>query len=280
MKLIESPGGWDDLEIDLLLECVYQRFGFDFRGYERAPLRSRLKRLIDGRGIATFSALQDRIMHDAGMGDVFLREMNARTGSLFDEPEHLAQLRGAAVPWLRSHPSPRIWIAESIAPEEVCTLAILLDEEGLRERTQIFATGSNETLLRQAATGGIDVRQIEERSQAHRASGGAGNLADHFQVAGERAILAPRLRANITWAQFNLQSDASFNEFHLIFCRGVLRDFGTPLKSRILHLFHDSLPMFGQLSADSGVPNVLDVPPLSSWFRPIAPGAGLYKRIT
>jgi chemotaxis protein methyltransferase CheR len=268
---------WEDLEIDLLLECVYQRFGFDFRGYERTPLKERLHALLRTHGIATFSALQDRIMHDADMGEIFLREMNARTGRLFEDPQHLRLLRDMTVPWLRSHPAPRIWITECVSAEEVCTLAILLDEEGVYERTQLFATGSNETLLRQAATCGVEARRLAECADAHRDSGGEGKLRDNFQIDGARAILAPRLRANITWAQFNLQSDASFNEFHLIVCRRVLADFGAPLRSRILHLFHDSLPMFGQLCVDDA--SEVEPPPFSNWFRSLAPGNSLYKRV-
>jgi len=276
--LLDPRHGWEDLEIDLLLECVYQRFGFDFRGYERAPLKSRLHGLLRTHGIATFSALQDRIMHDADMGETFLREINARTGRLFDDPVHLQQLRSIAVPWLRSHPSPKIWIAECIAPEEVCTLAILLDEEGLYERTQLFATGSNESLLRQAATCGVARRQLAECTDAYRKSGGREELSENFQLSADRAILTPRLRANITWAQFNLQSEASFNEFQLIVCRGVLPDFGAALRCRILHLFRDSLSMFGQMAIDDIAE--IESPPFSNCFRAIAPGHGLYKQIT
>jgi len=279
-NLLDSRRGWEDLEIDLLLECVYQRYGFDFRGYERAPLKYRLHGLLRDHGIATFSALQDRIMHDSGMGDIFLREMSARTGRLFGDPGHLKQLRSIAVPWLRSHPSPRIWIAEGISPEEVCTLSILLDEEGLYDRAQLFVTGSNESLLRQASTCGVAQRQIAECANDHRDSGGmAGSgLAEYFQVSADRAILIPRLRANITWAQFNLQSDASFNEFHLIICRRVLPDFGAPLRCRIVRLFHDSLSMFGQLSIDDA--SEVEPPPFSSWFRSLTPDHGLHKRVT
>ncbi len=277
-SLLDPRRAWEDLEIDLLLECVYQRYGFDFRGHERAPLKTRLHGLLLAHDIATFSALQDRIMHDADMGEIFLREMSEREGRLFHDPEHLKQLRSVAAPWLRSHPSPRIWIAECISPEEVCTLAILLDEEGLYERTQIFATGSNESLLRQASSCGVASRQLAECADSYRQSGGRQELSDYFEVGADRAILTPRLRANITWAQFNLQSDASFNEFQLIVCRRVLHDFGTPLRCRILRLFHDSLSMFGQLSVDDA--GEMEPPPFANWFRPLTPDNSLYKRIT
>lgn len=273
----EPQHGWESLEIDLLLECVYQRYGFDFRAYERAPLRNKLHAFLREHEIPTFSALQDRIMHDAETGDVFLHAMLGRTARLFDNPAHLQRLRDIAVPWLRSHPTPRVWIAENMAAEEVCTLAILLDEEGLGEKTELFATGSNESLLRQAATCGIARSELVECADAHRASGGKGNLAQYFHCTEDRAILVPRLRAHITWAQFNLQSDASFNEFHLVVCRRVLPDFGTPLKHRVLRLFHDSLAMFGQLSMDGG--SEMEPGPFSGWFRCLTPDGSLYKRI-
>ncbi|HEY8025890.1 MAG TPA: CheR family methyltransferase [Burkholderiaceae bacterium] len=273
----EPQHGWESLEIDLLLECVYQRYGFDFRAYDRVPLRNRLQAFLSARDIPTFSALQDKIMHDTETGEIFLHAMLARTARLFDDPAHLQQLRDFAVPWLRSHPTPRIWIAESVTPEEVCALAILLDEEGLGEKTELFATGSNEALLRRAATCGVARSELAERADAHRASGGKGDLAQYFRCADDRAILVPRLRANITWAQFNLQSDASFNEFHLVVCRHVLHDFGTPLRHRVLRLFHDSLAMFGQLSMDGG--SDMGAGPFSGWYRCLTPDGRLYKRI-
>jgi len=277
-NLLDTRRSLEDLEIDLLLEGVYQQYGFDFRGYERAALKIKLNALLNTHRIATFSGLQDRIMHDPEMGDIFLRELSARTAGLFDDPEDMKSLREITIPWLRSHPSPKIWMAECIAPEEVCTLAIILAEEGIYDRTHIFATGANESLLRKASTGGVAFQKLSECEENYRKSGGKETLSSHFQISGEHAMLMPQLRANITWAQFNLQSDASFNEFHLIICRRVLSDFGTALRCRILHLFHDSLSMFGQLSVDSA--SKIEPWPFSYCFRPLTPANSLYKRIT
>lgn len=276
-NLSDSRRNWEDLEIDLLLEAVYQRHGIDFRGHERARLKQKLQCFLQVHGIATFSALQDKIMHEQEVGERFLCHMGERKGHLFDDPQCLHHLREFTMPWLRSHPAPRIWLAECVAPEDVCALAILLDEEGLGGKAQIFATASNESLLRQAATCGMDRSRLDIAAAAHLAGGGEA-FAQHFQVSPERAILAPRLRANITWAQFQLQTDASFNEFHLILCRSVLPEFGLPLQGRILELFHDSLSMFGQLLIDADTE--LRPAPFSSWFRPLVPDCSLHKRVT
>lgn len=275
-NLSESRRGWEDLEIDLLLEAVFQRHGIDFRGHERVLLKQRLQGFLQVHGIATFSALQDKVMHEPDVGERFLRHMGERCGHVFDDPQCLRQFREFTVPWLRSHPVPRIWLAECVAPEDVCTLAVLLEDAGLSGKTQIFATASNESLLRQAATCGLARAKLDACVAAYRAGVG-GDFGQYFEMALERAILIPRLRANITWAQFQLQSDASFNEFHLILCRGVLPEFGLPLQGRILELFHDSLSMFGQLAIDAGESRQA---PFSSWFRPLAADNSLHKRIT
>jgi chemotaxis protein methyltransferase CheR len=268
---------WEDLEIDLLLQGVYHRYGFDFREYERGPLKGKLHSLLHAHSISSISALQDRILHDPQMGETFLCELNVRASALFDDPEHIRLLRKVAVPWLRSHPSPKIWIADCVSAEDLCTLAILLDEEKIYDKTQIFATGSNDMLLREASTGGVARARIIECAENHRQSGGSGLLSDYFGVDSERAVMLPRLRANITWAQFNLQTDASFNEFQMIICRRVLADFGATLQRRALHLFHESLPMFGLLSIDDS--KEIEPPPFCNWYKPVCSGGNLYKRV-
>jgi chemotaxis protein methyltransferase CheR len=268
---------WEDLEIDLLFQGVYHRYGIDFREYAREPMKSKLRALLNTYQISSISALQDRILHDPQMGEAFLCELNVRAGALFDNPADIELLRKIAIPWLRSHPSPKIWIADCVSAEDVCTLAILLDEEQIYEKTQIFATGANEVLLREASSAGVARKQLSACEENHKKSGGTNSLTHYFSEDAERAVLLPRLRANITWAQFNLQTDASFNEFQLIICHRVMLDFGKSLQRRTLHLFHESLPIFGLLSID--LSDEITPSPFSNWYKPLSPGGNLYKRI-
>lgn len=273
----EHSQGVEDIEIDLLLEGVYRRFGQDFRGYRRESIRLRLHALMRGAGLETVSALQDRVMHDPAAGNLLLRALSIQPTALFDNPAYFQALRGVVVPWLRSCPSPRIWVAECVSAEEVCALAILLAEEGLHDKTQIFATAANESLLEEARAGEFALDRWPEYAENYRKCGGKADFADYCHEDCGKAVFNAELRANVIWAQYNLVTDASFNEFQLIVCRNALPDFGSALHRRTLQLFHDSMPVFGILSVDSN--EGLREAPIVSRYKAIAEGQGLYRRV-
>lgn len=267
----------EDLEIDLLLEGVYRRFGLDFRGYRRECIRRRLHALMRGAGLGTVSQLQDRMMHDPAASEVFLRALSLQPAGMFDDPAYYHALRRVMVPWLRSCPSPRVWVAECVAPEEVCSLAILLAEEGLYDRTQIFATAANESLLEEAKAGEFALDRWPEYAENYRKGGGRSDFADYCGEVHGKAVFSPALRANVTWAQYSLTTDASFNEFQLIVCRNALPEFGAALQRRTLQLFHDSMPLFGILSV--GCDEGMNAAPFVSRYKALAEGQGLYRRV-
>jgi chemotaxis protein methyltransferase CheR len=267
----------EDLEIDLLLEGVFQRFGYDFRGYQREPLKEKLYSLMQSAGFKTVSALQESVLHDRAAGDALLLALNGRPAGLFDEPEHFLALRHSIGPWLRSCPSPKIWVADCLSAEEACTLSILLAEEQVYDKTQIFATVANESLLEDAISGSFAIERMPEYEANYRRSGGKTSLADYCVESNGRAVFLPEFRSNITWAQYNLTTDSSFNEFELIVCRRTLGDFGSLLRRRTLQLFHESLSLFGMLSVDEA--RDLQVAPFNARYKPVCAEQGLYRRI-
>ena len=268
----------EELEIDLLLEGVFRRFGHDFRGCRRERLVPQLHSLMRELGAGTVSALQEKVMHEASAADALLRHLSMHgSGAFFDDPAYFSALRAAVVPWLRSCPAPRIWVAESASPEEVCALAILLEEEDLYDDTQIFATVANEELLRTAKQGGFAAERLHEYARNYRNSGGQRELLDYCTALDGGMAFSPQLLANITWAQYSLATDASFNEFQLIVCRQALAEFDLPLRRRALQLFYDSMPMFGLLGIGSEV--WLDATPFASRYQPVAKEQGVYRRV-
>lgn len=269
--------GLEELEIDLLLEGVYQRFGHDFRGYRREPLRRRLRAFMEAEDIGNVSALQARILHDQPAGELLLRALTRKQTALFGDPEHFRALRQVLGPWLRSRPMPKVWVAECVCAEDVFALAILLREEDLYKRTRIFATSANESLLEDAARGVFPIEMAGQYAQNYRAGGGTRELSDHYAVVDGQCAFLPELRANITWAQHQLASDASFNEFELIMCRNALGAFGPGLTRRSLQLFHDSLARFGILSVD-GIENP-DTIPFIAGYTSLLRKEGLYRRV-
>jgi chemotaxis protein methyltransferase CheR len=266
----------EELEIELLLEALFQRHGFDFREYERAVVRQKLRAVMEERSLATVSALQERVLHEQGAAAAVLRALAVAPASLFDDPEHALRMRTVLGTHLRGSPLPKVWLAECAGVGEAWSLAILLAEERLYARTEIFATLANEDLLAEVSEASLPVEQLASFQDNYLKSGGSGKLSDYFEVNDGKARLLTRLRSRITWAQYNLVTDASFNEFQAIVCCRALADFGPVLRQRVLRLFHDSLALFGVLGIDR---ELAPSDAFAASYQPIVPGHPWYKRI-
>jgi chemotaxis protein methyltransferase CheR len=264
------------LEIELLLEAVLQRFGFDFRDYDRPALRAKLHAVMQARGLATVSGLQERVLHEAGAAAALLRALSVTPAALFDDPDMARQLRLVLGPALRASAVPKVWLADCAGIGEAWSLAILLSEEAPNAGTEIFATVANEDLLAEVHAATLPAARLEEYHAQYASGGGQGQLQDYFEIHGDAATLLPRLRTSITWAQYNLVTDASFNEFQAIICRRALRDFGPVLRQRVLRLFHDSLSLFGIVGIDREFA-LSDV--LGTRYQQVLPRLPWYKRI-
>jgi len=238
------------LEMDLLLEALYQRFGHDFRAYERAALERRLRVLMDERGLATISALQEQLLHAPGVEQELLRALALAPAGLFEDPAFARDLRRVLAASLRACALPKIWLPECTGAAEAWALAIVLAEQKLDARTAIFATVANDSLLQEMRDASVPVASLAQWQDLYLQGGGTGELARFFDCTGECARLRADLRERITWFQSSLVTDASFNEFQVIICRRALPDFGPALRQRVLGLFHDSLARFGLLALD------------------------------
>jgi chemotaxis protein methyltransferase CheR len=266
----------EELELELLLEALYQRFGFDFREYERATVKRRLREVMDQRELATISALQERVLHEPGVGSNVLRALSVAPAALFDDPEHARLLRIVLGTSLRGSPLPKVWLAECAGVGEAWSLAIVLAEEKLYARTEVHATVANDEVLAEVREGSLPAGLLAEYQDNYVLSGGTGNVADYFEVRNGRATLLPRLKSRITWSQYNLVTDASFNEFQAIICRRALPDFGPMLRQRVLRLFHESLARFGVLGIDR------ELEPgdaLAASYQPVFEQQAWYKRV-
>jgi chemotaxis protein methyltransferase CheR len=256
----------DELELDLLLEGVYRRYGYDFRGYATASLRRRLWRRAQLERIDTLTGLLDRVLHDTACLERLLADLSINVTEMFRDPPFHRALRSRAFPLLRTYPFLRVWVAGCATGEEVVSLAIGMAEEGLLDRTRIYATDMNAAALARARRLAFPLDRIEAYAANHAAAGGHGTLADHYVARGGEAVFDPSLRRSIVFAQHNLVTDRSFNEFHLVLCRNVMIYFGRDLQRRVHELFLDSLVPLGLLGlghkegiADAGVADRYEV---------------------
>lgn len=276
-RITSASKALEDLEIALLLEAIYQRFGDDFRGYQKEVIRRKLHAFMLVHGISNISALQECVLHDSTFIAPLLCALDAHPAGLFDHPKHMRELRKALIPWLRSCPAPKIWIAECSAAEDVYAMAIMLMEEGVYHKTQIFATGANPLLLSEAREAKFPLEKLAHYDENYLRAGGTESLSDYFNEVNGVAVFRNELNRNITWAQYNLGTDASFNEFELILCRSSLNDYASKLRRRALQIFYDSLPAFGILSVSDA--DYTDLTPLISRYTAISAKHGLYRKV-
>lgn len=238
----------DDLELTLLLEAVYQQYGYDFRQYARASIRRRIWRRVLEEGLGTVSGLQERVLHDAACMERLLVDLSISVTSMFRDPTFYVALRSKVVPLLRTYPFLRIWNAGCSTGEETYSLAILLREEGLEDRVRIYATDINHAVLRRAKEGCFGLDRMQEYTQHYIGAGGRASFSDYYMVYGSQARFDPTLVEQVVFAQHNLVSDGSFNQFNLIVCRNVMIYFGLPLQDHVHDLFYRSLVRFGLLA--------------------------------
>lgn len=239
------------IEIDLLLEGVYRQYGFDFRQYSPASVRRRLRRRMDAEGLGTMTALLERLLHEPACMERLLLDLSVNVTSMFRDPTFYAALRKKVAPMLRTYPFVRIWNPGCSTGEETFSLAILLREEGLLDRCRIYATDMNEAVLAQARRGVFPLDRMRDFTAGYLAAGGRAAFSEYYVAAYEGARFDQSLAAGIVFAQHNLVSDRSFNEFHMIVCRNVMIYFDTPLQHRVHQLLYESLGRFGILALGS-----------------------------
>lgn len=277
VRTVPASSDIEEIEIKLLLEGVSLRYGYDFREYALAPLRRSLSLGMAGEGVATISAYQDRLLHDASVMKRFLSAVGVTVTGMFREADTLRCIRDEVIPALRTYPSARIWIVGCATGEEVYSLAIVLAEVGVYDRCRLYATDLNDDALAVARTGAYPLERVTSYESDYIRSGGSGALADHYTVSGENARIRRDLQRNITWARHNLVTDGSFNEFHLIVCTNVLIYFRPTLQQRAHRLFYDSLVRSGYLAL--GHRESLMFSPESSRYEPVAERLSLYRKV-
>jgi chemotaxis protein methyltransferase CheR len=231
----------EEIEIRLLLEALFQKYHFDFRGYAMASLKRRLKRARDDLGFATTSAMQDRLLRDSAMLPKLVGYLTVQVSEMFRDPGYFRTIRERVVPHLRTYPSLKVWIAGCSTGEELYSLVILFREEGLENRTLFYATDINQDALTKAESGVYGLDRIKMFTENHRQSGGKSSLSDYYTAAYGRASLSRSLRQRVVFSDHSLVTDASFGEMHLISCRNVLIYFDKALQNRVVGLFKDSL---------------------------------------
>jgi chemotaxis protein methyltransferase CheR len=261
----ETPPELEKIEIQLLLEGIFRQYGYDFRNYSHSSIRRRVIHRMQLEGLPTVSSLQEGVLHDPELFERLLADLVIPVTEMFRDPETFQAFRTLIVPKLREQPYIRIWHAGVSTGQEAYSMAILMEEEDLLDKTRIYGTDISEGALEQAKEGIMPIERMQQYTQNYQAAGGKRAFSEYYLSDHRGVIMKPELRRNIVFARHNLVTDRSFNEFHVIFCRNVMIYFDSQLREQVHQLFYDSLADGGFLVL--GNKESISLTPMSDRFE-------------
>lgn len=237
----------EKIEMDLLLEAIYRYYGYDFRNYAQSFLQRRILHCVHNESLTSISALQEKILREPEMMKKLFSILSINVTEMFRDPAFFQSFRENIIPIVRNYSDIRIWHVGCATGEEVYSMAILLFEEGIYEKAKIYATDINTKALDQAKKGTYSIAHMQQYTKNYFEAGGRRAFSEYYKVVGEKVIFHPLLQKNMVFAEHNLVTDSSFNEFNIIICRNVLIYFNKSLQNDVHQLLYESLGLSGFL---------------------------------
>lgn len=275
--MAKSKVNINDSELEELLHCVNDCYGYDFTNYSRASMHRRISRFIDAGGYGSIADLTLSLTSNKIVFDSFLQRITVNVTEMFRDPEFYKAIRQKVLPIIASYPSIKIWHAGCSSGEEVFSMAILLHEAGLLKRSKIYATDINPNNIDKAKKGILPLDVMKDYVSNYLHSGGESDFASYYTAMYDHAIMRKDLRQSIVFSQHNLVTDQVFNEFQLILCRNVMIYFNRQLQNQIIHLFHNSLSTFGFLAL--GIKESLLFSDIKDKFEVVSNQEKIFRRI-
>jgi len=237
--------------ISLLLDAVYQKYGYDFRRYSEAHVRRRIINRMTMAGLEDITTMQSMVLNDDTFASKLLQDLSITVTEMFRDPAFYKSVREHVIPILKTYPFIKIWHAGCSTGEEAYSMSILIQEEGLYDRTTIYATDFNQPALNRAKEGIFLSQMMKEYTINYQLSGGKESFSDYYTSSYDNVIMKQSLKTNIVWANHNLVTDSVFAEVHLVLCRNVLIYFERDLQNKVQNLFYNSLVNGGILCLGS-----------------------------
>lgn len=265
------------IELRLLMEAIYLKYSYDFRDYSGASQKRRVHHALHQMDCASISELQARVLHDPDAFMQLLQYLTIPTSEMFRDPSYFQALREQVIPHLHTYPSLKIWIAGCSTGEEVWSMAIMLKEEGLLERSIIYATDINPQSLDKAKKGVFALDRMRAYTASYQMAGGKQAFSDYYTAAYDNALFDRSLVENVSFADHSLATDSVFSETQLVCCRNVLIYFNRKLQERALGLFHESLCHRGFLGL--GSKETIDFSAYAHAFEPLVKPERIYRKV-
>jgi len=273
----EQEESLEKLEIHLLLEGIYLKYGYDYRDYAFPSIRRRIWHRVHAEKLNTISSLLEKVLHDSTYFERLIADFSINVTEMYRDPQFFKEFKENVIPVLKTYPSIRIWHAGCSTGEEVYSMAILLHEAGIYDKSKIYATDINTEVLKTAKNGCFSLEHMKKYTNNYLQAGGEQAFSDYYKVTDAGVVFHSFLTENIVFAQHNLVTDSSFNEFHVILCRNVLIYFNKDLQNKVHTLFHDSLGKFGFLCL--GNKESINYTDFHRMYEEVSPSEKIYKKI-
>ena len=250
-RIVEDQLEIENIEIDLLLDAVYKKYGYDFRNYGKAHIKRRVMHRLATSELSSISHMQHLVLRDESFFEKLLRDLSINVTEMFRDPQFYKAIRQDVIPILKTFPFIKVWHAGCSSGEEVYSMAILFQEEGILDRTQFYATDFNQVVLDIARQGIYSIDRIKEYTLNYQKSGGKKSFSEYYNANYDSVIMNMDLKKNVVFADHNLVTDSVFAEVNMVICRNVLIYFDKDLQNKVIKLFDESLVNGGVLSLGS-----------------------------
>lgn len=267
----------ENVELELLLQAIYLKYGYDFRDYSRAHIKRRVIHYLASKSLPNISTLQHLVLTERKYFDELLQELSINVTEMFRSPGFYKSIREKVAGILSTYPYLKIWHAGCSTGEEVYSLAILLQEEGLYDRTRIYATDFNPRVIRSAREATFPIKQIKEYTTNYQKSGGCESFSDYYRATDSSVIFDKSLTRNMVFAEHNLVTDGVFAEVNMIVSRNVLIYFNRSLQNKVLTLFNESLVTGGFLGL--GSKETISFSDIAEKYKVIDHREKIYKKV-
>lgn len=266
----------ENLEIRMLLEAIHQKYGYNFKDYAKAHTKRRLRHRLNISNMKNYAQMMHRIIYDEDFFNTLLLDLSINVTEMFRDPGFYKKIRQEIIPLLKTYAFIKVWHAGCSAGQEVYSMSILLEEEGMKHRSQIYATDFNELILEKAKNGIYPLDVMKTYTGNYQQSGGKNDFSDYYTADYHNVILRQSLKEKVLFSSHNLVTDGVFGEMNLILCRNVLIYFNRQLQNRVLKLFHDSLCPGGYLCL--GSKESLKFTDMEDKFEPVVNREKIYRK--
>ena len=266
----------ENIEMDLLLEAMFKRYGYDFRQYSKSSIRRRIKQFLIKSGCSNVIQLIQKILYDEYLFESLVYNFSVTVTEMFRDPDFFLTIREKLVPYLKTYPSFKIWHAGCATGEEVYSMAIILKEAGLYDKGNIIATDYNDASLEKAKDGVFPIEQIKLYTENYQKSGGSNSFSEYYHSKYNYSILENSLKNNIFFTNHNMAMDSVFGIMNVVICRNVLIYFDKELQNRVLNLFDESLVPNGFLCL--GTKESLRFSDIVDRYKPVDDEQKIYQK--